>query len=45
MTGSSLAPIVTPIVVTLASALWLAIVFHAAAHLEWSGQHSLRLCS
>jgi hypothetical protein len=35
MTGSSLAPIVVPIVVTIALAVWLAIVFYAAARPEW----------
>ena len=35
MTGSSLAPIVIPIVVTIALASWLAIVFYAAAHPGW----------
>lgn len=35
MIGSSLAPIVVPIVVTIALALWLGIVFYAAGHPEW----------
>lgn len=35
MTGSSLAPIVIPIVVTIALAVWLAMVYYAAARPEW----------
>ena len=35
MTGSSLVPIVVPIVTTLALAVWLGIVFYAAGHPAW----------
>ena len=35
MTGSSLAPIVIPIVVTISLAVWLILVYHAASHPEW----------
>jgi hypothetical protein len=35
MTGSSLAPIVIPIVVTIALAVWLVMVFYAAARPGW----------
>jgi hypothetical protein len=41
MTGSSLAPVVVPIVVTIALALWLGIVFYAAGHPEWKA-HATR---
>ena len=32
MTGSSLAPIVIPIVVLFSLAAWIVVVFHAASH-------------
>jgi hypothetical protein len=35
MTGSSLAPIIVPIVAVLAMAVWLGLVFYAAAHPRW----------
>jgi hypothetical protein len=35
MTGSALAPFVIPIVVIVALAAWLALVFHADAHPSW----------
>lgn len=35
MTGSSLAPIIIPIVVSGSLAAWLIMVFHAANHPEW----------
>ncbi len=36
MTGSSLAPIIIPIVVMASLAAWLILVFHAANHPQWS---------
>lgn len=35
MTGSSLAPIVIPIVVTISLAIWLIMVYYAARHPLW----------
>jgi hypothetical protein len=35
MTGSSLAPIVIPIVVMFSLAAWIVMVFHAASHPQW----------
>jgi hypothetical protein len=35
MTGSSLAPIVIPIVVTAGLAAWIVMIFHAASHPRW----------
>jgi hypothetical protein len=35
MTGSSLVPVVVPIVVVLGMFAWLGLVFYAAAHPEW----------
>jgi hypothetical protein len=35
MSGSSLAPIVIPIVVSLGLAAWIGMVFHAASHPQW----------
>jgi len=35
MTGSSLVPIIVPIVAVLAMAVWLGLVFYAAAHPRW----------
>ena len=35
MTGSSLAPVIVPIVAVLALFAWLGLVFYAAAHPEW----------
>lgn len=35
MTGSSLAPIVIPIVVMFGLAAWIVMVFHAASHPQW----------
>jgi hypothetical protein len=35
MTGSSLAPVIIPIVTVLAMAVWLGLVFYAAAHPRW----------
>ena len=34
MTGSSLAPIVIPIVVMFSLAAWIVVVFHAASHTQ-----------
>jgi len=42
MTGSALAPIVIPIVVTIALAAWLAIVFYAGAHPQWKAHRTSR---
>lgn len=38
MTGSSLAPVVIPIVTAVALAVWLAMVFYATAHPEWKAR-------
>jgi hypothetical protein len=38
MTGSSLAPIVIPVVVVIVLAVWLIMVFHAASHPRWGRQ-------
>jgi hypothetical protein len=35
MTGSSLAPVIIPIVVSISLAAWLIIVYYAASHPEW----------
>ena len=35
MTGSSLAPIVIPIVVMFGLAAWIVMIFHAASHPQW----------
>jgi hypothetical protein len=35
MTGSSLVPVIVPIVAVLAMAVWLGLVFYAAAHPRW----------
>ncbi len=35
MTGSSLVPVIVPIVAMLAMAVWLGLVFYAAAHPRW----------
>jgi len=35
MTGSSLVPVIVPIVAVLAMAVWLGLVFYAAAHPGW----------
>jgi len=35
MTGSSLVPVIVPIVAVLAMAAWLGLVFYAAAHPRW----------
>jgi hypothetical protein len=35
MTGSSLAPIIIPIVVSISLAAWLIMVYYAASHPEW----------
>jgi hypothetical protein len=35
MTGSSLAPVIVPIVAVLAMAVWLGLVFYASAHPRW----------
>ena len=47
MTGSSLAPIVIPIVVMFGLAAWIVMVFHAASHPQWRDLHrpSPRTCS
>ncbi len=36
MTGSTLAPIVIPIVVAIGLAAWLAMIYYAAAHPQWN---------
>jgi hypothetical protein len=38
MTGSSLAPIVIPIVVAISLAAWIFMVYHADSHPYWRGQ-------
>ena len=38
MTGSSLAPIVIPIVVTISLAAWIFMVYYAGSHPSWRGQ-------
>ncbi len=38
MTGSALAPIVIPIVVTISLAIWLIMVYHAASHPQWGSR-------
>ncbi len=38
MTGSSLAPIVIPIVVVISLAAWLFMVYYADSHPHWRGQ-------
>ena len=38
MTGSALAPIVIPIVVTIGLAIWLIMVYHAASHPQWGSR-------
>ena len=38
MTGSALAPIVIPIVVTISLAIWLIMVYHAAGHPQWGSR-------
>ena len=40
MTGSSLAPIVIPIVAMIALTGWLAMMFHANAHPEWKAHRA-----
>ena len=35
MTGSSVVPVIVPIVAVLAMAVWLGLVFYAAAHPRW----------
>jgi hypothetical protein len=35
MTGSSLAPVIIPIVVSISLAAWLIMVYYAASHPEW----------
>ena len=35
MTGSSLVPVIVPIVAVLAMAVWLGLVFYASAHPRW----------
>jgi hypothetical protein len=35
MTGSSLAPVIIPIVVSISLAAWLIIVYYADSHPEW----------
>ena len=35
MTGSSLVPVIVPMVAVLAMAAWLGLVFYAAAHPRW----------
>jgi hypothetical protein len=40
MTGSSLAPIVIPIVVMFGLAAWLVIVFYAGSHPHWKDRGS-----
>lgn len=43
MTGSSLAPIVIAIVVSIGLAIWLAMVYYAAAHPQWKQRGSRHL--
>ena len=38
MTGSSLAPVVIPIVVAISLAAWIFMVFYADSHPGWRGQ-------
>jgi hypothetical protein len=38
MTGSSLAPIVIPVVVAMSLAAWIFMVYHANSHPYWRGQ-------
>ena len=38
MTGSSLAPIVIPIVVAISLAAWIVMVYYADSHPYWRGQ-------
>jgi hypothetical protein len=38
MTGSPLAPIIIPIVVTTALAIWLIMVYYAGSHPRWRSQ-------
>ena len=38
MTGSALAPIVIPIVVTISLAIWLIMVYYAAGHPQWGSR-------
>ncbi len=40
MTGSSLAPIIIPIVVTASLAAWLILVYHAASHPQWGSRRA-----
>ena len=42
MTGSALAPIVIPIVVTISLAIWLIMVYHAASHPQWGSRPGRR---
>lgn len=43
MTGSGLAPVVIPIVVSIGLAVWLTMVFRAASHPQWKHQRSRHL--
>jgi hypothetical protein len=40
MTGSSLAPIVIPLVVTASLVIWLIMVYHAARHPQWGSSQA-----
>jgi hypothetical protein len=40
MDGSSLAPIVIPVVVMIGLAIWLIMVYYAAAHPGWHGHNA-----
>ena len=42
MTGSSLAPIVIPVVMAISLAAWLIMVFHAANHPQWGSRPARR---
>jgi hypothetical protein len=42
MTGSSLAPIIIPIVVTLSLAIWLIMVYYADGHPCWRRRDQAR---
>jgi hypothetical protein len=42
MTGSSLAPIIIPIVVSASLAAWLVMVYHAASHPQWNTSRARR---
>lgn len=45
MTGSSLAPVIIPIVVSIGLAVWLTMVYRAASHPRWKHQRGRHLAA